>query len=323
VRVALVTTAQPGRGNYTTVQRWLRHVKRVEIVVVPADTGELDFVPDVVDGYHALHAGPTAMRLASRTGTPLVINLGGTDLHACLKGDAAVERVLLAAARVTGAFQAFGEQLRAHFGRPLPYVTVPRGVEVPRDLPPREPHGEMRALLPAGLRPVKDVLFAIELADRLRAAGLPLALRILGPVMDPHYARRVRARAAESPAVVVEEALPAAMREAYLAADVVWNTSLHEGGSNALLEAVACGCAVFARDIPGNRELLEEEGAQGMLFDPADTDAAAAFHRRLLAETATERQNRVKKGLDWLRRLHDPTTESTVLEGIYYDLGGA
>jgi glycosyltransferase involved in cell wall biosynthesis len=158
---------------------------------------------------------------------------------------------------------------------------------------------------------VKDVLLAIDLLHRLRARGLPLSLRILGPAIDADYAREVRARA--GPFVAVGEAAPAAMREAYLSADVVWNTSLHEGGSNALLEAVAHGCAIFARDVPGNRELMEEEGAPGALFDAADTDAALAFHRALLAEGPEARRARVERGHAWLRRLHDPAAEAGAL----------
>ncbi|MFI5403671.1 MAG: glycosyltransferase [Planctomycetota bacterium] len=303
MRVALVSAAEPGRGNRTTVDRWIEFVRDAEIALV-APGEELGFRPDVVSGYHAVHGGPWALELARRHGVPLVVHLGGTDLFA-----PGVEPVLLAAACVTGAFPQFGERLRERLGRPVRYATVPRGVLVPHGLPLRNASG--RVLLPAGLRPVKDVLLAIDLLRRLRARGLPMKLRILGPAMDAEYARKVRAQADD--VVSVDEVAPAEMREAYLAADVVWNTSLHEGGSNALLEAVAHGCAIFARDVPGNRELLEEEGASGALFDPADTDAAEAFHRALLAESADKRRARVEKGLSWLRRLHDPSTEAACL----------
>jgi glycosyltransferase involved in cell wall biosynthesis len=231
-----------------------------------------------------------------------VINLGGTDLFA-----PGAEKAILAARVVTGAFPEFAARLRERFGRAIPYATVPRGVEVPHGLPPRRAGG--RVLLPAGLRPVKDVLLAIDLLERLRARGLPLSLRILGPAMDAEYARAVRARAGEF--VTVGEVAPAAMPGEYLGADVVWNTSLHEGGSNALLEAAAHGCAIFARDVPGNRELLSEEGAVGALFDPRDTDAAEAFHRALLAETESLTRARVDRGHRWLRRLHDPPSEAS------------
>jgi len=320
VRVVLVSSAlqQPTRGNHTTIQRWMRFVQGVDLVLVPATTPvELGFTPDLVDGYHAIHGGHAAKRLADRYGVPLVVNLGGTDLFACLKGDAAVERVLLAAAYVTGAFPEFGERLREHFGRAINYATVPRGVPIPADLPPREPHDTLRVLLPSGLRPVKDVLLAIDLGERLRTRGLPIELRILGPAMDRHYARRVRERAKVAGFVTIDEMEPERMHDAYFAADVVWNTSVHEGGSNALLEAVAHGCAIFARDIPGNQEMLHEAGAAGVLFRADDTDLAESFHRALLAEDAEARQARVAKGLKWLRERHDPVAEARAIEAVW------
>ncbi len=312
MRVALVSGAEPGRGNRTTVDRWIEFVRGAEIALV-APGEDPGFRPDVVDGYHAVHAGPWALELARLYGAPLVVNLGGTDLFA-----PGVEPVLLAAACVTGAFPQLGERLRERLGRQVRYATVPRGVRVPDALPLRNASGLV--LLPAGLRPVKDVLLAIDLLERLRARGLKLRLRILGPAMDADYARKVRARAND--VVAVDEVAPEEMREAYLGADVVWNTSLHEGGSNALLEAVAHGCAIFARDVPGNRELLEEEGASGALFDPADTDAAEAFHRALLAESAAERLARVERGHAWLRRLHDPAKEAETLLGVFHGSTG-
>ena len=70
------------------------------------------------------------------------------------------------------------------------------------------------------------------------------------------------------------------MAAAYGDSDGVVNTSLSEGISNALMEAMACGRAVLASDIPGNRDLLEH-GATGALYKNADqmTDLAAWLMR--------------------------------------------
>jgi len=317
MRVALVSNAlaQPTRGNHTTIQRWIHNVNGIEIVPVPANaTPELATPPDLVSGYHALNGGIAARRLARRYGCPLVVNLGGTDLFACLQGDRAVAEVLEASDAITGAFPAFGDRLAECFGRPMPYATVPRGVPVPDDLPPHAPGDTLHVLLPVGLRPVKDPMFAIDLAQRLAERGIPLDLRILGPELDSVYARRIGERAAGLDFVTLGEAGPGEMPAAYRQADVVWNTSLHEGGSNALLEAVAQGCAVYARDIPGNHELLHEEGAPGVLFDATDLDGAVRFHRTLLEETEATRTARVTKGHAWLRRHHDPAAEARALE---------
>jgi len=324
MRVALVSNAlaQPTRGNHTTIQRWIHNVNGIEIVAVPAAAPVLEAPPDLVDGYHALNGGLAARRLAHRCGCPLVVNLGGTDLFACLRSDRLVADILEAADAITGAFPAFGDRLAECFGRPMPYATVPRGVPVPDHLPPHAPGETLHVLLPAGLRPVKDPLFAIDLAQSLSEGGLPLDLRILGPELDGPYARRIRERAAGLEFVTLGEAGPAEMPAAYRRADVVWNTSLHEGGSNALLEAVAQGCAVYARDVPGNHELLHEEGAPGVLFDAADLDGAERFHRALLTETEATRTARIAGGHAWLRRYHDPAAEARALERVWRNAVG-
>jgi glycosyltransferase involved in cell wall biosynthesis len=320
VRVALVSNAlaQPTRGNHTTIQRWIRNVDGIEIVAVPADAPpEFDAPPDLVNGYHALNGGLAARRLARRYDCPLVVNLGGTDLFPCMQGDRAVADILEAADAITGAFPAFGERLAECFGRPMPYFTVPRGVPVPDLLPPHRPGETLHVLLPAGLRPVKDPMYAIDLAQRLHERGIPLDLRILGPELDGAYARRIGERAARLPYVTLGESGRDGMPAAYRRADVVWNTSLHEGGSNALLEAVAQGCAVYARDIPGNHELLREQGAPGVLFDAADIDGAERFHRALLTETEAVRAARIAAGHAWLARHHDPGAEARALERVW------
>lgn len=320
MRVALVTNAldQPTRGSLTTIRRWQAHVKGVEIAVLPARAAPPpDPVPDVVHGYHALHGGVAAMELARRLQRPLVISLGGTDVWACLQGDALAWEVLDYAACVTGAFPAFGEMLSLYFDRDLPYATVPRGVVIPEAAAPRVPDGELRVLLPAGLRPVKDHMLAIGIAERLVARGMPVRLLMLGPEMDRAYARRVRDRIRPFPWISLEERGFHQMAKAYRNADVVWNTSYHEGGSNAILEAVAHGCAVFARDITGNHELLKEPGAPEGLFDPRDIDGAVAYHRRILEETTQRRAERVARGHAWLRAHHDPHEEARRLVAVW------
>jgi glycosyltransferase involved in cell wall biosynthesis len=311
---------QPARGNHTTVQRWVRHVRDADVrMIAPDADAALDPVPDVVHGYHALHAGPAALALARRHRRPLVVSLGGTDLYAALQGDALVAEVLHSAARVTGAFAAFGEMLAMYYGRALPYRVVPRGVEIPATSPPRAPHDGLRVLLPAGLRPVKDPMLAIDLAELLVARGVALDLRILGPEQDRGYARRVRDRCEPLPFVHVAGAVVGDMAPQYAWADVTWNTSFREGGSNALLEAVSHGCAIFARDIPGNHELLREDGAPDALFDAADKDRTERFHRALLTETPEKTIARVEAGRAWLRRHHDPSHEARTLEAVWHD----
>jgi len=59
------------------------------------------------------------------------------------------------------------------------------------------------------------------------------------------------------------------LRDLYQTSHCLVNPSLYEGMPNVVLEAVACGLAVIASDVPGNRELLEP-GEVGELFQLSD-----------------------------------------------------
>jgi glycosyltransferase involved in cell wall biosynthesis len=63
--------------------------------------------------------------------------------------------------------------------------------------------------------------------------------------------------------------------------DVLWSTSAYEGQSNAVMEAMACGVAVVATDIPGTRDLVIHEQT-GCLFPVGDRAALARFTHQLL-----------------------------------------
>ena len=151
-------------------------------------------------------------------------------------------------------------------------------------------------LLPAGLRPVKDVLWAADaVEERVKAlassskktvsssSSPAFVLAVLGPSLDAPYAslvaQKARASYGAEGARAFTQMPPVARRVAleYMrAAAGVLNTSLSEGQSGALLEAAALGTPVLARDVPGNRALLDmlEEASLG-----ADERGGPEFER--------------------------------------------
>lgn len=72
------------------------------------------------------------------------------------------------------------------------------------------------------------------------------------------------------------------------ATDIFVLPSHSEGLSNALMEAMASGCACIASDVGGNRFLLQN-GVSGLLFPAGDREALAAHVRRLLDDPAKRR----------------------------------
>jgi glycosyltransferase involved in cell wall biosynthesis len=320
MRVALVTaaTAKPCRGNFTTIQRWMHHRYSWDFVRVPPEPDHvLEPVPDVVHGYHALHGGLAARAIAERHERPLVISIGGTDLWRLMENrDRAdeVREVLGSTACVTGAFESFGRILAGLLDEMPPYVVVPRAIELPSlDLHDRV-DGVLRVLLPAGLRDIKDPMLGIELADELVRRGLPIRLTIMGPTIEEDYAERLRDRARGLDFVRFDVRPPELVAQAYREADVCWNTSIHEGGANALLEGLAYGQAVFARDVLGNRDFFGGADAPATLFDPADFDHAERFHRAVLGESDVARLDRVRRAREWLTEHHSAAHEARALE---------
>ncbi len=86
--------------------------------------------------------------------------------------------------------------------------------------------------------------------------------------------------------------------------DIFVLPSYSEGLSNALMEAMASGCACIASDVGGNRFLLQN-GVSGFLFPAGDREALRAHIRRLLEDTAKQRllgqaaRKRIEEHFNW------------------------
>ena len=70
---------------------------------------------------------------------------------------------------------------------------------------------------------------------------------------------------------------------------IIVHPSYHEGLSNVLLEAAACGRMVLASDVPGCRETLCQ-GKTGFLFQPGDAESLLAAIRTSLSLTRQQRE---------------------------------
>lgn len=87
-------------------------------------------------------------------------------------------------------------------------------------------------------------------------------------------------------------------------ADLLWNGSLYEGQSNAILEAMQAGVPVIASDIPGNRELVRD-GETGILFPVGEVDRLMRQSNQLLENEAL-RKRLIDAARNEVLREHDP-----------------
>jgi L-malate glycosyltransferase len=287
MRIALVTpTAFPAvGGNAVTVARLGRGLRERGMVVDTLDLsrtppsavdGRLDaFRPEVVHAFHAFRGGAPVRRYARARRLPLVISLTGTDANIDLVHPERRAETI-ASIGVAAALVAFHETIRTRVAREVPGAAARIEViaqsvrldETPGtgwDLVPRGP-GEVRFLLPAGIRKVKNVLFPLGPLGRL-AARYPIRLFIVGPVIEADEGARLReALEGQHWAAYLGEVPHPQMAALLDRCDVVVNSSLSEGGmANSVLEAMARGKPVLASDVEGNRSVIEPE-EDGVLY---------------------------------------------------------
>ncbi|WP_290056612.1 alpha/beta fold hydrolase [Amycolatopsis solani] len=273
-------------------------------------------------GTHALLSGSTFLE----TGRPYVLVLGGTDLNEYAL-EPVFHQVMTQAVERAAGLVAFNDDFVRRSRELWPQVAdkvryIPQGVRTtPSDYSLRRALGvgadAKLLLLPAGLRPVKDPLFAIDAVKQLHEDDDRVRLVIAGVSYDEDYEAMVRRRCGGSPAVryvgaLAREDLHAAMREA----TAVLNTSTSECSPNSLLEAMDVGCPVVVRDIPGNTCLVEHD-ATGLVF--ADRDGLREQVRRLLDDDVLARRLR-RHGQEHVRRVHGMPAERAAYAAVVRDL---
>ena len=99
---------------------------------------------------------------------------------------------------------------------------------------------------------------------------------------------------------------------------VIVHPSYHEGLSNVLLEAGACGRPVLATDVNGCKETFEE-GVTGIGFKPGDSKALADAIRKILALSENDRKEMGRKARSFIEKNYDrkiviSTYEQTLAE---------
>jgi glycosyltransferase involved in cell wall biosynthesis len=102
--------------------------------------------------------------------------------------------------------------------------------------------------------------------------------------------------------------------------DLYANSSIYEGMSNTLLEAMACGAAVVATEV-GGTPFIVRDGHNGLLVQPAAPKALANAVCSLISNPSF-RENIVQNGLNYVREKHDlnvfVSTHERLYEEVYY-----
>lgn len=337
--------AQGRSGNEVSAQRLITGLSEAGIAVHVARAGEalVDVVerigedaPRLVHAFHARRAGPSGAELARHFGCPFVVTLTGTDMnvdpHRSERRDTLTATVVQAAGFLCG--DPGSCATIREFSRPeAPVLLLSKGVAAPSEAVPPTPAtpAGLRILHPAHVRPVKNQRLSLALLRRLRTASVPATLTLLGDVLDDDYAAALAQEFPESwershvPSVPHDE-----MAQRYAAAEVVLLPSDSEGGSNAVLEAMAIGRTVVASDVPANRAYLGRDGTRGLVY-PAHTDDQGRVTHDLdvltdividLARNPDRRRHIGLAAHAWVSAHHRTDQELRTTLGLYRTLVG-
>lgn len=269
------------------------------------------FRPDIIHALHALKGGVPAMETAARLSVPFVVTLTGTDFNIDLvqQRSSGVTAVLGKADRII----VYSELARERLLNKCPFcagkvVVIRPSVDIGRPKGDRccMPQG-FNFLLPSGIRGVKDPLFAIRPLETLRHEFPSINLVIVGPVLDEAEWKKLSEAMKGKDWISYRKATHEEMPDIYQAADVVLNTSISEGLSNAVIEAMYFGKAVLASDCDGNRSVLSD-GLDGLLYKQGDEEGFLRKAKELIQSPDT-RERLGKAGIDKVAREYSLAAE--------------
>jgi glycosyltransferase involved in cell wall biosynthesis len=262
---------------------------------------------DVIYVVHGrLHAFPAAIA-GKWLGKPVLVRPGrGGEAHFDLS---VVQRKRLLGpffargiARNTTAWVANTREIVADLSRwgvPRERVhAIPNGIDIPEDGRRQRSNGLVRFLSMGRLDFEKRVDQTIRAFASL-PVDAPAQLTILGDGLCRPELEALSRRLGQEGRIVFTGAVGDVMP--YLnEADVYVSTSVSEGMSNALLEAMSNGVMPVVSQVSGVDELVEE-GVTGFLFPPGDETAVANRLEKSLAMTVEERRATGEAARDAIR----------------------
>lgn len=291
MRILIVTPAPRGslKGNRVTAQRWARLLRGLghRASVLDRYQGE---PADLLVALHAAKSSGAVSRFARlHPGRPIVVALTGTDIYGSRELSPRARSSLERATRLIALQPLARRRLEPRWRRKTRVIL--QSLAAPqRRVRPRE--GVFEVVVLGHLRGVKDPFLAAR-AARLLPPDSRIQILHAGAALNRAMARRARVEMQRNPRYRWLGELPRPRALALLArARLALSTSRHEGGANAVSEAIVCGTPVLATRIDGSVGLL---GARYPgLFAPGDARALArllsraerepSFLRRLAAD---------------------------------------
>ncbi|XP_006894744.1 PREDICTED: glycosyltransferase 1 domain-containing protein 1 [Elephantulus edwardii] len=342
MRLLFLAVLRPHTGNAVTAERIRDHLEAAGHVCILKDTLDFESSTEITDlitaekveaalALHLYRAG----RLLQGHRIPFGVIFGGTDVNEDVhqEGKNAVMEKVLEEARFAVAFtESMKESAQAQWPQAkgkiyvqsqgivtTPNATFSWNTFLQRAEISQSADNLHVFLLICGLRQVKDPLYLVDAFSAWHREEPSVYLVIVGPEVDPGFTREVKAKVERSAGVrLVGEMAREDLHEVVKNCFALVNSSLSEGMSAAILEAMDLEVPVLARDIPGNAAVVTHE-VTGLLF--SDPQEFVKLAKRLLGDPVLERDI-VANGREYVRTHHSWQTERTTYQSLVWRLGG-
>ncbi|XP_026998735.1 glycosyltransferase 1 domain-containing protein 1 isoform X1 [Tachysurus fulvidraco] len=332
MRLLFLACLSPKTGNCTTAERMRDHIESAGHVCVLRDTRDFSSSSDVkllmsqdkepFNAALAIHLFKGA-RFLLDAGLPFGVVFGGTDINEDVKDHhkrSVMEEVLHRARFAVAFTEEMKQKAEIYLACDITKIYVQaQGIET-RASPTFSWADFLHTtgvcvdrvddlhvfLLVCGLRKVKDPLYLLNTFSEWHAQNPLVILIIIGPKIDPVLSSEVEERVKRSAGVFLaaernQEELHAVMRKSF----AVVNSSVSEGMSAAILEAMDLCVPVLARDIPGNAAVVQH-GHSGLLY--SSPEEFVLLSKRLLGDEELQ-ENLRTNGKRYVTERHDCVKE--------------
>ncbi len=280
MKVVLVTpNFHQQRGNTVTVQRIADKLADLNIsseIVSITEDHHIKTLPqgDIIHGFNAYRFYKFKENLETKI-DKYFVSITGTDLNHDLF-DKNKRADVIQAVFEAEAVHVFSNDAKHLLIREVPEV-ADKVVVIPQDTddfsadldpPYTKEKGSLLFVLPAGIRYVKNIPFAIENLKTIKEQFPFIRLLLVGPILEEKEWQHVKCLIDENQSWInyIGEVPHQQMGVIYKEADVLLNTSFSEGQSTAILEGMAAALPVLVSNNPGNLSLVDN-GRTGLVYN--------------------------------------------------------
>ncbi|XP_030074919.1 glycosyltransferase 1 domain-containing protein 1 [Microcaecilia unicolor] len=324
MKILFLACLRAHTGNCTTADRIKSHLEAAGHRCVLKDATSFGSPAEVADliaeenfdvalAIHLYKGG----RLLLGHGIPFGAIFGGTDINEDIKHEEKLKVMgaVMEAARFLVAFtDKMKEMAEEHWPHARNKIHVqPQGIQTTpsatfnfkkflqsSDIPLNSGSVHLFLLI-CGLRRVKDPLFLVKAFSEWHKKDPQVYMIIVGPTIDPVFTEEVHSTVNRIKGVRLIQEIP--REDLYAVVQyccAVINSSISEGMSAALLEAMDLGVPVLARNIPGNAAVVKHEDT-GMLF--SDPEEFVLLSKRLMSDFEL-RKTLVSKAKEYVKNWH-------------------